>query len=131
MSDQLKGVITKISPVEERPYNDKVYKSRKFRIKTQEQYPQVFEMEVAEAKMSMLDSYKEGDQVAAHINLRGREWSKGDKEGVFLSIQCWKLEKDGAGGTSYSANSNEADKELLGQQSSIKPLDYTNNDLPF
>lgn len=109
MSETLKGVITRIGAVEERPYQDKVYKSRKFRIKTQDQYPQVFEMEVPEAKMSMLDSYKEGDQVTAHINLRGREWAKDGKEGVFLSIQCWKLEKDGAGTTSYGNGATQQD----------------------
>lgn len=126
MSDTIKGLITRIGAVEERPYQDKVYKSRKFRVKTQEQYPQVFEMEVAEAKMSMLDSYKVNDQVIAHINLRGREWSKDGKDGVFMSMQCWKLERDGAGGTTYS---NGATPEMFNDAKDVP--NGEKDDLPF
>ena len=86
------------------------------------QYPQFILFELTQDKCSLLDNYKEGDEIKVLFNLRGREWT--NKEGVvkyFNSLQAWKLEKTGnaAANTAdsfseepppaFSSNSNEPD----------------------
>lgn len=68
---------------------------------TNAQYPQDILFQCANDKCALLDNVKEGDQVTVNFNLRGREW-KNPKTGeirYFNSLDIWKLEKAGAGGT--------------------------------
>jgi translation initiation factor IF-3 len=70
------------------------FKSRSIHVKTDEQYPQTLDIQFNQEKSSLLDNYKEGDNVKIDINLRGREWvnEKGETS-VFNSIAGWKIEK--------------------------------------
>lgn len=89
---QVTGQVTRIDQPTSREYGDKTYTSQKFRVKTAEQYANTYEMEVREAKMSILQPLAVGQNVTAHINLKGREWEKDGKGGVFLSLDCWKVD---------------------------------------
>jgi len=71
------------------------FKKRDIVVKTDDQYPQVHEIQFTKEKTYILDDYKEGDQVSIDINLRGREWKspKGDIK-YFTSITGWRIENN-------------------------------------
>lgn len=73
---------------DERRISDKLT-IREFVVKTNEEYPQEIIMQMANKKAQALNEVYEGDQVTAHINLRGR---KGNNGRYFNTIECWKLE---------------------------------------
>lgn len=86
------------------------FSSREFVVETSEQYPQFISMQMTNAKCPVLDGYKVGEQVTASINLRGRKWT--DKEGVdkyFNTIECWKINKEGATAPAPAQASNNED----------------------
>lgn len=60
-----------------------------------EKYPNIHSFELWKADTEMIESYKVGDQVTCYIDLKGKYWEKGDKEGVINSLKCWNIEKDG------------------------------------
>jgi hypothetical protein len=85
----------KIKLVKETQEVSGTFKKREFVVTTEEQYPQDIIMEFTQDKCSLLDGVSQGDEVTAHINLRGREWI--NPQGVaqyFNTIQCWKIEKN-------------------------------------
>ncbi len=57
------------------------------------QYPQHLSIQLTQDKIGLLDKYNVGDEIKAHINLRGREWvdPKGDAK-YFNSIEAWRIE---------------------------------------
>lgn len=57
------------------------------------QYPQTYSIEFTQGDVNTLDTFKEGQLVECHINLRGRHSTKGEKEYVFNSLQCWRIKK--------------------------------------
>jgi translation initiation factor IF-3 len=90
---ELSGKIKEIKKQEERGK----FKIRNLILTTQEQYPQTIEIQFVQDKCGILDSYAAGDTVKVGINIRGREWVS-PQTGVpmyFISIQGWKINKDG------------------------------------
>ena len=70
------------------------FKKRELVVTTEEQYPQHILIEFNQDKCSLLDSYKVGDSVKVHLNLRGREWINPQGEAKYFNqIQGWKIEK--------------------------------------
>ena len=70
------------------------FRKREVVVTTDEQYPQMIQVEFIQDKCGLLDNYAVGDEVKISINLRGREWI--NPEGVakyFNSIQGWKIQK--------------------------------------
>ena len=70
------------------------FSKREFIVETQEEYKQYLSLQVTKDKCGILDSYKKGDEVKVHLNLRGRLWT--NKEGVevaFNTLECWRIEK--------------------------------------
>ena len=56
-------------------------------------YPQDIEFQIVQDKCSMLDGYKEGDNVEVSFNLRGREWTSPTGEvKYFNTLDAWKIE---------------------------------------
>lgn len=104
---QVTGTVTRIDQPVSRTHGDKTYTSQKFRIKTNEQYPNVFELEVREAKMNILANIHVGQDVTAHINLKGREWEKDGKGGVFMSMDCWKCDTSAQGIPAHTSTVHE------------------------
>lgn len=57
------------------------------------QYPQTYLVEFTQGDCNVLDAFEVGQTVECHINLRGRYWSKDDREGVMNSLHCWRIKK--------------------------------------
>lgn len=64
-------------------------------VRTSEEYPQTLLLQCNKEKADNLIKYnKVGDMVDCDINLRGREWTNKDGEGmVFNTLECWKVFK--------------------------------------
>jgi len=70
------------------------FTKRSWVITTEDQYPQMIQLECHQDKTGLLDKFKVGDDVKASINLRGKEWI--NPEGVakyFNTIVSWRIEK--------------------------------------
>jgi translation initiation factor IF-3 len=70
------------------------FESRSVHVKTDEQYPQVLDIQFTQGKVVELDKFSPGQKVKIDINLRGREWTAPSGEiSVFNTIQGWKIEE--------------------------------------
>lgn len=63
------------------------FKKRDFVIKTEGDYPQTILIQVTQTKCELLDKFVLGDQITAHINIRGRQ--VGNK--YYNTIEAWKI----------------------------------------
>lgn len=111
------------------------FRKREFILETDEQYPQLIKLELTQTKCDDINGYNVGDQITVHFNVRGREWI--NKEGnpvYFLTLQAWRLEKLGGGGSAGNQSGSFASskKETSTTES---PFDSTedsgSDDLPF
>jgi len=70
------------------------FKKREFVLEVPDgNYPQKLLIETINDRTNLLDKYHVGDELTAHINLRGRSFEKKDgSTGYFNSIECWKAE---------------------------------------
>ncbi len=88
---ELQGIVYHIG--EEININNS-FSERRLVIKTEEQYPQLIELQFTQGKCnSDLDNLKFEQRIKIQINIRGREWinPQGEKK-YFNSIQAWKIE---------------------------------------
>jgi single-strand DNA-binding protein len=107
---------------------DSGFNKREFVITTEEQYPQDIKFETIKDRTSMLNGMAPGDKVKVHFNVRGREWQ--DK--YFVSLEAWRIEKDGASGAAPSAPADSRDtfNEVPGNDAPL-PEAGKEDDLPF
>lgn len=125
MSDQakivLKGRIRTIFPSE-------VFGNFEKRVmwldETTDKYPQTYSIEFIQGDANTLDTFKEGQEVECHINLRGRHSTKGEKEYVFNSLQCWRIKK------LADAPEATAPQETVSTGLGYQPVS-SSDDLPF
>lgn len=86
---ELKATVKKVLATQERSN----FKSRKVWLTVDEElkYPQVIEVELQQDKCEMF-KVTEGSTITAHLNLRGREWTKPETgvTSVFNSLVMWK-----------------------------------------
>lgn len=67
------------------------FSTRDFVIEIGGQYPQVIKFQLVQDRCGLIDAFKEGDQIKAYFDLRGREWN-----GKYLTnLHAWKLEAVG------------------------------------
>ena len=126
---ELKNVTIK-SIGEIKEFGDNKFKVVKFVVTTDDQYPQVLEIQCTQDKAENLLKYnKIGDNVDLSINLRGREWINPEtkKVSVFNTIEAWKV---------FKADTNPEGLEHAQKviDSAFEPagdLNETQNDLPF
>ena len=65
---------------------------------TSSMYPQDILFQAVQDKCSMIDGFKENDQVEVSFNLRGREWTSPQGEvKYFNTLDAWRIEKVGQG----------------------------------
>lgn len=69
---ELTGTIKKISDLQ--TFNSG-FQKKELVLLTEEQYPQPINIEFLSEKVDLLNTYKVGDKVKVHINIRGREWT--------------------------------------------------------
>ena len=74
------------------------FSMRSIVIETDDQYPQLLEVEFANDRIKLIDKMSVGQTVEISINIRGRKWSgpKGDK--YFVSLDGWRVQGMGGGG---------------------------------
>lgn len=70
------------------------FRSRKFIIETEGEYPQFLTCELHQGDCEKLDNRAVGDQVSIALEARGRKWTdpKDNTEKYFNSLKCYKME---------------------------------------
>lgn len=96
---------------------DSGFRKREFVITTQEQYPQDVKLECTQDRVTLLDSYNEGDDVEVSFNIRGNEYNGR----YYVNLQAWRINK----GTGADAPVPQAPDTTLEQ------TDDQDDDLPF
>jgi single-strand DNA-binding protein len=56
------------------------------------QYVEQVKFQLAQDKCSLLDSYREGDEVNVHFNLRGKPYTKNGETIYFNNLDVWRIE---------------------------------------
>lgn len=79
------GTVKNIFP--EQQITEKMRKTAVW-VSTDDEYPQTYEIEFVNQKIDLLSGVKSGDRVNVEVYVNGREWSKGDKSGVFISLRA-------------------------------------------
>jgi hypothetical protein len=87
----IKGTIKRIGATT--TVSDGKFSKRELILTTTDQYPQVVSIELQQKSCSLADSLSVGQDIEAHINIRGREWTSPQGEvKVFNTIACWKID---------------------------------------
>ena len=69
------------------------FQKREIVITTDEQYPQMIQIELIKDKCTLIDNFNVGDSITVSINLGGREWINPQGEAkYFNSLQGWRSE---------------------------------------
>lgn len=96
-------------------------------------YPQHVSFQVTQDKCSMLDQFREGDEIRIQFNLRGREWNGPQGIRYFNTLEAWRIEKVQGGSSAPQQSSQQSSGSSMGSPSSPvftgNPND--NDDLPF
>ncbi|MCX6183425.1 MAG: DUF3127 domain-containing protein [Bacteroidetes bacterium] len=89
------------------------FKKREFVITDESsQYPQHVLFQLIQDKTSLIDQYKEGDEITVHFNLRGREWTSPTGEvKYFNSLEAWRIEAGQGAAAAPQAAGIEASQE--------------------
>ena len=70
------------------------FKTRSLHVKTDEQYPQILEIQFNQGNVTLLDGLAVGQKLRIDFNLKGREWTNAEGvTSVFNSLVGWKIEK--------------------------------------
>ena len=70
------------------------FKTRSLHGKTDEQYPQILEIQFNQGNVTLLDGLAVGQKLRIDFNLKGREWTNAEGvTSVFNSLVGWKIEK--------------------------------------
>lgn len=91
-SIKMRGILTDKFP--QKQVSDRLI-TRAFWIKEPdtERYPQHWELELHNDECRRIDEFKEGDQLEAEVELRGRKYDKGNRVTIFNSLKCIGLKK--------------------------------------
>lgn len=57
-------------------------------LSTDDEYPQTYEIEFVNQKIDLLSGVTNGAKLNVEVYVNGREWSKGDRSGVFISLRA-------------------------------------------
>ena len=89
----IKGTIKRIGATT--TVSDGKFSKREIILTTADQYPQIVSVELQQKACSIADDLKVGQDIEAHINIRGREWTSPQGEvKVFNTIVCWKIDSN-------------------------------------
>jgi single-strand DNA-binding protein len=93
MALDITGKLLKIFPVEEK---SATFKTRDFVVEMPDgNYTQMVKFQLTQDRCPLVDSFREGDQVRVHFNLRGREW----QGKYFTNLDAWRIEAVEGGST--------------------------------
>ena len=108
------------------------FTKREFVVTTaNDKYPQDLKFEIVKDKCSLLDSYKEGQEVQVTFDIRGNEYNGK----YYVSLSCWKIQGgNGASEPSRSAKEPSRGAVTASSEPSMDDLrddgDY-DDDIPF
>jgi hypothetical protein len=89
----IKGTIKRIGAMT--TVSDGKFSKRELILTTNDQYPQIVSVELQQKSCALADSLSVGQDIEAHINIRGREWTSPQGEvKVFNTIVCWKIDSN-------------------------------------
>lgn len=97
-------------------------------------YPQHVSFQITQDKCSMLDNYREGEELKVQFNLRGREWNGPQGIKYFNTLEAWRIEKVQGGGAPQASQSNQQSSGASAGASSAPVFTGNtddNDDLPF
>jgi hypothetical protein len=97
-------------------------------------YPQHVSFQVTQDKCSLLDQFREGEEVKIHFNLRGREWNGPQGIKYFNTLEAWRIEK--VSGNAAPSGQNTQQQSSSNSMGSPSAPVFTgnandNDDLPF
>jgi hypothetical protein len=82
---------------------------RTFVIETQDDRPQVIQLELQGKNVGLIEKFGVGREVVCDIDIRGRAWTNPQGEVKFFNtITCWKIQ--------LSGHQSDADERALGSQ---------------
>lgn len=58
-----------------------------------EKYPNIWQLEIWNKDIPMMDNYNVGDFITAYVDIKGKLTR--DAEKVITSLKCWNIKKDG------------------------------------
>lgn len=88
----LTGKLIKKTEVKE--YGANGFRKREIVIKTEDQYPQMVEIQLHQDNCGLAGDLKKDDLIKVSINIQGREWINPEGEAkYFNSIVGWRIEK--------------------------------------
>ena len=130
MAYKAEGKIEKIFDTESK---SATFTAREFVIEVADgQYPQMVKFQLVQDKCSLIDDYREGEQIEVDFDLRGREWNGK----YFTNLQAWKITRAGeseggasSGGGSSSSSSSAPEKAPAASSSAAS--DDFDDDIPF
>ena len=98
---------------------------------TSSMYPQDILFQAVQDKCSMIDGFKENDQVEVSFNLRGREWTSPQGEvKYFNTLDAWRIEKVGQGMPQGGPSEMNLDP-IASSAPSVSTDSADDDDLPF
>jgi hypothetical protein len=111
------------------------FQKREFVVTTEAStpYPQHVSFQVTQDKCTLLDQFREGEEVRIQFNLRGREWNGPQGVKYFNTLEAWRIERVQAGA---GAPASQPASQGYGSQSPSASPVFTadpndNDDLPF
>jgi single-strand DNA-binding protein len=107
------------------------FSKREFVVTTaHDKFPQDLKFEVVKDKCSILDSYKEGQDVVVNFDVRGNEYNGK----YYVNLSCWKL-SGGSGGSGGGGGSDEYSQEGPPDKepsaADLRKDDDFDDDIPF
>jgi hypothetical protein len=107
------------------------FKKREFVVTDESsQYPQDILFQTVQDKTTLLDKFKEGQEITVHFNLKGREWTSptGDVK-YFNTLECWRIEGD----AQTTSTATKPATKASGKATKATPVieSVSDEDLPF
>ena len=98
-------------------------------------YPQHVSFQVTQDKCTILDQFKEGEEIKIHFNLRGREWNGPQGIKYFNTLEAWRIERVQGGSAPASSQSGQQSSQGSSMSGPSAPVFSgnvnDNDDLPF
>lgn len=104
------------------------FSKREFVVTTaHDKFPQDLKFEVVKDKTSILDNYKEGQDVVVNFDIRGNEYNGK----YFVNLSCWKLSGGSGGGGGSDEYSQEGPPDKEPSAADLRKEDDFDDDIPF
>ena len=100
------------------------FSKRSIVIETDDQYPQVVEVQFSNDRMKLVDKLSIGQNVEVSINIRGRKWDGPKGVRYFVSIDGWRIQDAGGGGGGSNSSGG-------GGGGGFPPVGPEDSDIPF